>query len=125
MYARFEDLKIWQAAREFRNDIYLISEGFPKKEQYALAMQIRRAAVSVTANIAEGHGRFHYQEEIQFLRMARGSINEILDHLYTALDQKYIKQSNFDALYAKGRGLEKGVNIYIGALNTRKKQGAS
>jgi len=122
MYARFEDLKIWQAARAFCNEIYLISEDFPKKEQYALAMQIRRAAVSVTANIAEGHGRFHDQEEIQFLRMARGSINEVLDHLYTALDQKYIKQLQFDELYARGRGIEKGINTYMGKLDARKKQ---
>lgn len=113
MYNRFEDLKVWQLAREFKNEVYRISKKFPNHEQYNLVSQIRRAAVSITANIAEGHGRYHYQEAIQCLRIARGSLNEVLDHLYTALDQKYLSQELFDCLYAKGRDLEKAINGYI------------
>lgn len=120
MYGRFEDLKIWKLAREFRKEIYLVSQKFPKPEQYNLTVQIRRAAVSVTANIAEGHGRYHYQETIQWIRIARGSLNEVLDHLYTALDQKYISQEIFDELYKNGREIERAVNGYISYLQKQK-----
>jgi four helix bundle protein len=82
--------------------------------------QIRRAAVSVTANIAEGHGRYYFQEEIQFLRIARGSLNEVLDLLHVALDEKFIDQKIFDSLYQKGRDLEKSINAYLKHLQSRK-----
>ena len=98
MYKRFEDLKVWQMGREFRKAIYQVTKSFPKDEQYVLISDIRRAAISITANIAEGYGRYHYQENIQFCRISRGSINEVLDHLYTALDEKYLTQQVFDRL---------------------------
>ena len=85
-YKTFEDVKAWQLGREFKKKIYKISEKFPKKELYTLAAQIRDAAVSITANIAEGYGRYSFQENIQFCRTSRASVNEVLDHLYTALD---------------------------------------
>lgn len=92
MYKRFEDLEVWQKARKFRQTIYKLSKKFPKEEIYVLTGQIRRAVISITANIAEGHGRYHWQENIQFCRTARGSINETIDHLYRALDCEYITQ---------------------------------
>lgn len=73
----------------------------------------------MTANIAEGWGRYSYQENIQFCRMARGSLNECLDHLYTALDQEYIKQPQFDSLYHEGRAVEHSLNGYIKFLNSQ------
>jgi len=120
MYKRFEDLKAWQLAREFRKSIYLITKSFPKSEEYILSSQIKRAAISITANIAEGHGRYYYQENIQFCRIARGSINEVLDHLYTALDEKYITQQAFDKLYKQGREVEQVLNGYISYLGKQK-----
>ena len=120
MYKRFEDLKTWQLGREFRKAIYQASKLFPKPEQYNLTSQIRRAAVSITANIAEGHGRYYYQENIQFWRISRGSINEVLDHLYAALDEKYINQASFDKLYEQGREVEKTLNGYLGYLERQK-----
>jgi len=120
MYGRFENLRVWQLAREFRKEIYALSQKLPKAEQYNLVSQIQRASVSVTANIAEGHGRYHFQSQILCLRLARGSLNEVLDHLYTALDQKYISQQIFDDLYKKGRSLEKSINAYIGHLQRKK-----
>ena len=122
MYKRFEDLKAWQLAREFRKAVYKISKSFPKSEQYALAPQIRRAAISITANIAEGHGRYHFQENTQFCRISRGSINEVLDHLYAALDEKYINQQTFDKLYEQGREVEKVLNGYISYLQRGKEK---
>ena len=67
-----------------------MTKKFPKEELYCLVSQIRRAAISVHSNVAEGYGRYNFQENIQFCRIARGSINEVLDQLYAALDEKYI-----------------------------------
>lgn len=83
---------------------------------YGLTAQIRDAAVSVTANIAEGYGRYHYQENIQFCRISRGSVNEVLDHLYAALDESYINKETFDELYSQGREVERVLNGYINYL---------
>lgn len=116
MYKRFEDLKVWQLARKFRQEIYVLSKIFPKEEMFALTTQIRRAVYSITSNIAEGHGRYHYQENIQFCRTSRGSLNEVLDHLYTALDNGYIEEKDFQKLYDKGREIEKILNGYISFL---------
>lgn len=116
-------MKVWQLGRNFRRIIYKISKKFPKKEMYCLTQQICRAAVSITSNIAEGWGRYHYQENIQFCRISRGSINEVLDHLYTALDEEYISGKEFEQLYAQGREVEKVLNGYIGYLQRRLKEG--
>jgi four helix bundle protein len=86
----FTDLQVWQLARELRKLIYGLIRNFPSDEKFALAAQMRRAAVSITANIAEGFGRYSYQENIQYCRLARGSAFEVRDHLITALDQGYL-----------------------------------
>jgi four helix bundle protein len=91
----FIDLVVWQVARAFRRNIYLVCGGFPKQETFELGSQMRRAAVSVTANLAEGYGRFSYQENIQFCRQSRGSVYEIRDHLTTALDAAYITPEQY------------------------------
>ena len=70
----FTDLEVWRAAREMRRQIYILAKTLPDFEKFGLATQLRRAAVSVTANLAEGYGRFGYQENAQFCRQARGSI---------------------------------------------------
>ena len=91
---RFEDLKVWKLARIFRQEIYKVGKSFSNEERYHLTAQIRDAAVSITANIAEGFGRYHFQENIQSCRIARGSINEVLDQLYSALDAHYVSKNN-------------------------------
>ena len=118
-YKTFEDIKAWQLAREFRRNIYKITENFPKHELYSLVSQIRRAAVSVTSNVAEGYGRYSFQENIQFCRMARGSVNEVLDQLYVALDEGYIVKAEFDLFYKEGRGVEYAINGYINFLKSQ------
>ena len=126
-FRSFEDLTVWQLARKFRHRIYQVSETWPRREMYGLTAQIRDAAVSVTANIAEGYGRYHYRENIQLCRISRGSVNEVLDHLYTALDEGYISKETFDQLYAQGREVERVLNGYINYLKrqlaTMRKQG--
>jgi len=120
LYRRFEDLKVWQMGRQFRNEIYKVTKKFPKEETFNLILQIRRAALSITSNLAEGHGRYHFQETMQFCRTSRGSLNEVIDQLYLALDMSYINKSEFDDLYCKGREVEKVLNGYIAYLEKNK-----
>lgn len=84
----FEDLECWKACRELRQ--FVVKEVLPvlpKDERYRLGDQIRRAARSTTANIAEGYGRFHYLDNAKFCSNSRGSCWEVLDHLITAHDE--------------------------------------
>ncbi len=80
-YTDFTDLDCWKLAHEIKKDVYKITLKLPKEETYNLKSQARASACSITANIAEGYGRFHYQENIQFCRQARGSLEETRDHL--------------------------------------------
>ena len=86
----FTDLETWRVARALRKELYQMTKSLPREEQFGLSAQIRRAASSVTANLAEGYGRFSYQENLQFCRQSRGSVYELRDHLTTALDARYI-----------------------------------
>lgn len=83
---RFEDPNVWQEARRLRRAISAVAREFPKTETYALKDQLLRSSRSTTANIAEGFGWFHYQENAQFCRQARGSLAEALDQLICARD---------------------------------------
>jgi four helix bundle protein len=94
----FTDLQVWQLARELRRAVYAVCLSFPADERFTLAQQLRRATISVTANIAEGFGRYSYQENIQFCRLARGSAYEVRDHLITATDRSDFRVSPFDSL---------------------------
>jgi four helix bundle protein len=90
-YHHFYDLPVYKICRDFRKKISLIiQQHFPKEEEYMLKTQLLRSSRSVTANIAEGFGRFHHQENIQFCRQARGSLTESLEHLIVAFDENII-----------------------------------
>lgn len=91
----FEDLAVWKVCREVRKKMAGLVRTFPAEERYRLGDQLIRAARSVTANIAEGYGRFHYQENIRFCRQARGSLYEVLDHLTVACDESYLTEEEF------------------------------
>ena len=119
----FEDLEVYKAAREFRKKIFCVLKNLPAHEKYNLESQMRRAATSVTNNIAEGHGRFHYQENIQFLRVARGSVEEILDDLNICLDEQYFPETEIKALKAEGFELLRKINGYVAYLRNRKASG--
>lgn len=86
----FEDLNCWKKARSLRIKISSLAKSFPKEEKFVLVSQIVRASRSVTHNIAEGYGRFHYKENAQFCRISRASLYEVLDEAITAYDEKYI-----------------------------------
>jgi len=120
MSKNLTDLEVWKKGRLFRNDISTLVNTFPTHEKFKLIDQMIRASRSITANIAEGHGRFHFQENIQYCRQARGSLVECYDHLTVALDENYIAESNFGELVSSYEELIKMLNGYISYLKTRK-----
>jgi len=85
------DLEVWIKARMLANEIYSISKKFPKEELYGITSQIRRCAVSIPSNIAEGCGRQSSKETIHFLYISRGSLYELETQLFIANDQKYVE----------------------------------
>src|SRR5213592_4950683 len=89
-YRTLEDLDAYPMAREFRKGMYAVSRCLPDIEKSDLASQIRRAAVSLTNNIAEGHGRYHWLEQIKFTLQSRGSLEELLDDLNICEDERYL-----------------------------------
>ena len=101
MAKRFEDLEVWQGARDVVNAVYKASSNGAFVRDYALRDQIRRAAVSIPSNIAEGFSRHSNKEFIQFLFISKGSAAEVQSQLYTALDQGYISQEAFDKIYGQ------------------------
>src|SRR5438034_11029334 len=101
-YQTFEDLEVYQVAREFRKAMYRVGRRLPEIEKFALASQIRRAAVSLTKNIAEGHGRFHFLEQIKFMLQARGSLEELLDDLNVCIDERYVPAEEIEKLKSEG-----------------------
>jgi four helix bundle protein len=115
----FTDLKVWQLGRELRQQVYKLARKFPAEEKFGLASQVQRAAVSITANIAEGFGRYSYQENIQFCRMARGSAFEVRDHLITARDQYYISSSELQEVDSLAQRVIQTLNGYIRATQER------
>jgi four helix bundle protein len=100
--------------------LYRAVKIFPSEEKFGLASQIRRAASSVTANLAEGYGRYSYQENVQFCRVSRGSLYELRDHLTTALDAGYIPKARYDELDALAVSAIRLVNGYIRATKNLK-----
>jgi four helix bundle protein len=119
-YGTFEDLEIYKSAREFRKKIYSLAKQLPEYEKYNLANQMRRAAVSLTNGISEGHGRFHYQENIQFLRQSRGSHKELIDDINVCIDENYDDSNRLNNLKQEGYELLKKLNGYIKYLRSCK-----
>lgn len=116
----FEDLDVWQKSRELRKNISKLIRDFPESEKFRLVDQIVRSSRSITSNIAEGYGRFHYQENIQFCRQARGSLYELLDHLNIALDEKYIKENKYKNFREQIFDIIRMLNGYIRYLKNKK-----
>lgn len=116
----FEDLELSKECRRFRNELSKVAKALPSEEKYKLVDQLLRSSRSVTANIAEGHGRFHYQENIQFCRQAKGSLSETLDHIICAYDEGYINDAILDNLRNMYLQCLKLLNGYILYLKKRK-----
>jgi len=118
----FEDLPVWQDARKFTNKIYTLTNKFPKEELYGLTSQIRRAAVSIMSNIAEGFDRRSDKEFSNFLSIARASAAEVQNDLYIALDLNYISQTEFNQLYQEAKKIAKQINSLMNYLKNDNKK---
>ena len=119
-YQTFEDLEVYQVAREFRKAMYRVAKRLPGEEKFRLVSQICRAAFSLTNNIAEDHGRFHFLEQIKFMLQARGSPEELLDDLNVCEDEKYLPKADLDSLKTDAWRVHKLINGYIRYLRSRK-----
>ena len=115
----FEDLKCWQACREVRIFIMNLVKSYPKEEKYSIVDNMKRAARSSTQNIAEGFGRFHYRENMQFCRISRGSLFELIDDLIASVDEGFIGQEDYQLGRDKISNALALLNGYIRYLNRR------
>jgi four helix bundle protein len=113
---RFEDIIAWQKARVMVNDIYRVTNDGKFSRDYALRDQLRRAAISVMLNIAEGFARRTDKEFARFLFIAHGSVAEVQSGLYIALDQQYLTEKAFETLYARSNEVSKIISGLIKAL---------
>lgn len=118
-FQTFEDLEVYKAAREFRKAMYAVNRRLPGFEKYELGSQIRRASVSLTNNMAEGHGRFHYPDQIRFFLHSRGSLEELVDDLNVCLDENYLSPEDATTLKEQARGVLLLINGYVRYLRTR------
>jgi four helix bundle protein len=115
-FKSFEDLECWKACTEVRRFISELVKKYPREERFALVDDMKRAARSTTHNLAEGFGRFHYQENVQFCRISRGSLYELIDQLITSKDDGYITSEQYEKgqdLIAKALALLNGYINYL------------
>jgi four helix bundle protein len=122
---RLDEFELYKFARAFRKKAYQLIRTLPVEERYALANQMRRAAVSVSNNIAEGHGRWHYLENMRFCRMSRGSVDELIDDFNVCMDENYGNQMLVDELKTEAYELIHKINGYIAYLRRSKQGGES
>ena len=115
----FIDLEAWKKSRLLRNQISLLVKTFPVQETYRLTDQIIRSSRSIGNNIAEGHGRCHYNDSKKFFTTARGSASETIDHLIIALDERYIDDETFESLKIICEECMKLINGYINYLKNQ------
>jgi four helix bundle protein len=113
----FRDLLVWQKAMNLVTLIYQISKGFPKDELYGLTSHMRRTAVSIPANIAEGYGRKSTQDYLRFLRIAMSSNFELQTLLEIAFNLNYLSAASFNDLYEKSRELERMLSSLIAKID--------
>ena len=113
-FRSFEDLECWKACTEVRRFITDLVKKYPKEERFGIVGDMKRAARSTTHNIAEGFGRYHFQENIQFCRVSRGSLCELIDQLITSKDETFICDEDYD----RGRELiDKALALLNGYIN--------
>jgi len=109
----FEDLECFQLALEVMVKVNEFAKSLPTDEKFDMFFQIRRSSKSVTANIAEGYGRYHYLDSLKFYSIARGELNETLGHLINAKVLNYLDQKPFDEYYKLIREAEQTLNGYM------------
>jgi four helix bundle protein len=116
----YRKLQVWQRAHRLTVEVYLMTRAFPREELYGLTSQLRRAASSVPANIAEGCGRNGDAELARFLGIALGSANELDYHLLLARDLEYLPPSHYERLTIEAQEVAKMLSAFIGRLRQSK-----
>ncbi len=112
----FYDLAVWKQAHELALEIYALTKSFPREELFGVTSQLRRAAMSVAANIAEGFGRFHFKDKIRFYYQARGSLAETQNHLLFVRDLRLIETTRCAELISKAEQLHQLINGLIRSI---------
>ena len=112
----FEKLKVWQMGMDISEKVYSVSKNFPDDEKFCLTSQMRRAAISIPSNIAEGKGRFHNKEYVQFLYIARGSLYELMTQIKLAERFKYVGQKESVDILKVCWDVSGGLNGLINSL---------
>ncbi len=121
--AGLKKLQVWVRAKDYAVKVYKqVIPLLPPEEKWNLNQQLRRSSLSVSANIAEGYGRFYYQDNVRFCYTARGSLEETLSHLIFCLEADFISEVLYKELEAEGEEIEKMLNGYIAFLK-KSKQG--
>ena len=118
---KLEDLGCWQKARFFRREVFKVASKYPNAG-YKLKYQTIDAIGSIGHNIAEGFGRGSFKENVHFCRISRGSLLEVRDQLYTAIDYGFINDTVFNYLYDLSINLEQNINGHIGFLKQKMKE---
>ena len=118
---KYKDLIVWQRSKALASEVYRITENFPKSELYGLTSQVRRAAVSVPSNIAEGQGRLTRGEFQQFLGHARGSLLELETQLSIAVDLRFLDAREFAAVEPRIAEINRLLNGLLESLRSRGK----
>lgn len=121
MIRNFTDLIVWQKSHQLMLDVYKFTDILPKEEKYNRVSQMKRSSSSSPANIAEGFGRYHYQENIQFCRQARGSLEETINHIIAAKDLEQAPKAECDLLLKQCEEIRILLNGYIKSIKEIKK----
>jgi four helix bundle protein len=116
-YNHFTEMPVWQLADEVVGDIYKLTESLPKREDYALCSQLRNAAISITGNIAEGFGRRHKKDKINFYLFSRGSSFEVQSHLFSGQTAGYFNTAQIEPINQKCLKVIEALNKIIKGLN--------
>ena len=119
----YRDLLVWQKSMVLVTEIYRKSQRFPVQEQYGLTSQIRRAAISIPSNIAEGFGRQSTGDYLRFLNIAVGSLFEVQTQIEIALNLQFINESDFEEIFEKSREIDRMLSSLMQKLKIRKEGG--
>ena len=117
MVKSFRELEVWKKSMDFAEHVYRVVRVFPKEERYGLSDQLRRAAISIPSNIAEGRGRDSIRDFSHFLTMARGSLNEVSTQLELACRLGYLERGT--GLYEEAQSIGKMLNAMISRLHSK------
>jgi four helix bundle protein len=112
-YQSFTELVVWKKARGLKNDIQALVKMFPSDERFRLTDQLIRSSRAINSNIAEGHGRYSFKDQIHFCIQARGSLSETLNHLIDAFDCRYIDQEALKKFKTQIDEIQALLNGYI------------